>query len=302
MTLYNPDRTVRFSAQPFGAAYKKGIRVAVGDVTGDGVPDVVVATSGGVKGKVKIIDGSTGTLLSNQLLGAIPYTGPISIAVGDVTGDGVADIAVGTNQGGARVRVFNGGDFAKLTVFSVGPAAGFKGGTTVALGDVTGDGQADLIVTSRRVGRSRVDGFDGTSLAPGVAPAAAFTKFTLAGEYVSGFFLAVGDVNADGHADLVLGSAATRSPHVVVYSGQSLVEDGVRSTIADFVPAEARAKSGVRVGVRDVDGDGIADVLTSSGEMVSAFKGRSDLLATTGLPLLFSFDPYPNVNGGVWIG
>ena len=144
-------------------------------------------------------------------------------------------------------------------------------------------------------------GYDGTSLAPGLTPAAAFTKFTLGGGYVSGLFLALGDVNADGRADLVIGSAATRTPNVTVFSGQELVVNDLRTKIATFTPADASSKRGMRVGVRDVDGDGKLDILTSSGEMVSAFKGGT--LPVTGLPeLLFAFDPDPASTNTVWVG
>ena len=55
------------------------------------------------------------------------YTGEVSVAVGDVTGDGVDDIAIGTNQGGARARVYRGGDFVKLADLHVGGTVGFHG-------------------------------------------------------------------------------------------------------------------------------------------------------------------------------
>ncbi len=300
--MFNPDHTLRFAVQPFGATYRKGVRVAVGDVTGDGVPDIVAATNGGIWAKVRIIDGATGNVLSNNLLAGARYQGRVSVAVGDVNGDGIADIAVGTNQTRPRVRVFNGGNFTKLAGFTAGPTAGFKGNTSVALGDMTGDGKADLVVTSLYEGRSRVVGYLGSSLVPGGTPAAAFTKFTLGGKYASGLFLALGDVNGDDRADLVIGSAGTRSPSVVAFSGQSLVTSSTQLMIANFTPAGSSSKNGVRVGVRDINGDGDMDILTSSGEMVSAFQGGSGL-PVTGLPtLMFAFDPDSAIGGGVWVG
>jgi hypothetical protein len=70
--------------------------------------------------------------------------------------------------------------------------------------------------------------------------------------------------------------------------------------IADFSPAGGTS-SGTRVAVRDVDGDGELDIITSSGEIVTAFQGGA--MPASGLPpLLFAFDPDPAVNGGVWVG
>ena len=165
------------------------------------------------------------------------------MAVGDVNGDGIADIAVGLNQGGPLVRVYRGGDFAKLTGFRAGSGIDFIGGTNVAIGEMTGDGKADVVVSATYAGRSVVRGYSGASLAPGVVPQRAFTGSSLGGPYVSGLFLAVGDVNNDSRADLIIGTAATRNPNVKVFSGDALVDDNIRSKIASFSPA-GRAQDG----------------------------------------------------------
>jgi hypothetical protein len=301
VTMFNPNNTVRFSTQPFGPNYRRGIRTAVGDVTGDGVPDVVAATNGGVRAKVRVINGATGAVQSTNLLGAPQYTGKVSVAAGDVTGDGIADIVVGLNQGGSIVRVYRGGDFAKVTGFRAGSGVDFIGGTSVAVGEMTGDDRADVVVSATYVGRSVVRGYSGATLASGVVPQQAFTRFTLGGPYVSGLFLSVGDVNNDNRADLIIGNAATRRPNVKVFSGDALVDDNIRSKIASFSPGGASAKTGTRVAVRDVNGDGELDIITSSGELVTGFQGGS--VPATGLPpQLFAFDPNPAVNGAVWVG
>ena len=115
--MYNPNGTVRFTRQPFGSTYTAGVKVATGDVTGDGVPDVVVGSTGGITGRARVIDGATGAMRPGSVFSSTTYTGLVEVAVGDVTGDGVADIAVGTNEGGPRVRVYRGGDFVKLVDF-----------------------------------------------------------------------------------------------------------------------------------------------------------------------------------------
>jgi hypothetical protein len=275
------------------------VRVAVGDVTGDGVPDVGAVTNGGIAAQARIIDGATGTVLSTQLLAGTTYTGKVSVAVGDVTGDGIMDIALGTNQGVPRVQLFRGGDFLKLADLRAGPTTNFKGGTNVALADMTHDGKADLVVSGLYPGGTRISGYNGTSLAPGLTPLKIFNTFVLGGGYVNGLFLAVGDVNGDGYADLVLGQATTRN--VTVYSGQSLVQSNTRKKLASFAPLGGTSKSPVRVALRDIDADGQLDILTSVGEMVTAYKGGIGLPLTGPPPLLFSFDP-DQATGGVWIG
>jgi hypothetical protein len=302
VTLYNPNGTVRFTARPFGNTYTGGVRVAVGDVTGDGVADVVAGSNGDLAAQVRVIDGATGAVRPGELLGQPSYTGTVCLSAGDVTGDGVADVAVGTNEGRPRVRVFRGGDFAKLADFRPGPSSGFRGQTQVALADVNADGTADLVATARYSNGIRFYGFDGDTLRPNTTRLKVFANFTLAASaWPNGQTLSAGDVTGDGYADLVLGSATGDSPQLVVYSGQSLVGSNTRVKVADFVPAGASSATPVRVAVRDVNGDGIPDILTASGELVTAFRGGN--LPATGRPaVLWSFDPDPAAAGGVIVG
>jgi hypothetical protein len=299
--MYDPDGSVRFSTQPFGAEYRRGVRVAVGDVTGDDVPDVVAASNGGRIAEVRVIDGSTGAVLATPLFTANGYRGAVSVAIGDTTGDGVGDIALGTNSAGPFVRLFRGGDFASLASFRAGSPASFRGNTQVALADMTGDERADLVVTSLYSAGSRVAGYRGESLAPGSTPAKTFKSFTLGGGYVNGLFLSLGDVNADGVADLVLGSRGTAAPAVKVFSGDALVSDNVRTRIARFSPQTDRSPN-TRVAVRDVDGDGEFDIATSAGGLVTAYRGGADLPAEAAPNVLISIDPDPLARSVIWIG
>src|SRR5262249_34824233 len=115
VTLYNGDGTVRFTARPFGDQFTGGVRVATGDVTGDGFADVVVSNvDGSVKTVVKVIDGKTGTVLPKTLSAGDYYYGQASLALGDITGDGIDDIAVGSDEAGPKVRIYRGGDFALI--------------------------------------------------------------------------------------------------------------------------------------------------------------------------------------------
>jgi len=295
VTMYTPNGTFDFATQPFGPNYKNGIRVAVGDVIGNSAPDIVAATNGGVRAKVRIIDGSSHAVLQSNLLGSTLYTGKVSVAVGDVNGDGKAEIVVGLSLGAPVIRVYGWdqtlGAFTKMTSFRAGPSTGFIGGTSVGLGDMTGDGKADLVVSAVYGDGSRVRGYSGASLAPGLVPQSLFTRLMLAGPYLNGLFLAVGDVSGDGRADLVIGTVASWNPKVKVFSGQALVENNTREKIAVFTPDGSSAKTGVRVAARDVNGDGQLEILTSSGGLVSAYPLGSSVP-------LYSF----NSGGAIWVG
>src|SRR4029077_12317822 len=111
----------------------------------------------------------------------------------------VPDIIVGAGpSGGAHVKVFDGTNLNLLQSFFAYDAA-FRGGLFVTAGDVNGDGKADIITGADSGGGPHVkvfSGADGSVLQSFFAYDAVFT---------GGVRVAAGDVNNDGHADIVTG-------------------------------------------------------------------------------------------------
>jgi len=155
-----------------------------------------------VAAQARVIDGVTHAILSTQLLGSTSYTGAVSVAIGDITGDRISDIALGTDENGPRAQVVRGGDFRKIADIA-GSATDFRGGTQVGLGDMNGDGKAELVVSGTYANESLVRGYMGSSLSPGVVPVEAFSAFTLAGGYsqASGVLLWLASTVANAIAD-----------------------------------------------------------------------------------------------------
>ena len=173
------------------------LSVAIGDVNGDGRPDLVAANY--YSNDVSVLLGNgDGTFQAAQ---SFPTAGmnPVTVAVGDFNGDGRPDLAVtnganttsGAVPGNLAVLLGNGdGTFQAARTIDVGITPAF-----VAVRDVNGDGRPDLAVANFRSNDVSVllGNGDGTFQAP--------RNFDTGTGPLS---IAVGDVNSDGQADLAV--------------------------------------------------------------------------------------------------
>jgi hypothetical protein len=151
--------TVLASYFAYDSSFRGGVNVAAGDVTGDGLADIV--TGAGPGGGPHLRVWSKGQLVAESYAYAAAYTGGISVAVGDFDDDGKADIAVGPMTGGpARVRVLSGAlaPIKDIEVYQ----DDYRGGTTVAMRDIDGDGAAELLVSVNANGKAKVIGVKAT--------------------------------------------------------------------------------------------------------------------------------------------
>lgn len=258
---------------PYGQAFEGGVRVASGDVTGDGVEDIITGTGAGAAGgHVKVFDGRTGAEIRSFFAYAAAFSGGVTVAAGDVNGDGFDDIITGAGPGstGGHVKVFDGATGQELQSFFA--FGGFSGGVNVASGDIDGDGRDDVIVGSGPGGGPHVKVFD----SGGGAELASFFAYPAA--FSGGVFVASGDVDGDGRDDIITGAGpGAAGGHVKVFSGASGAE--IRSFLAVDDPSFA---GGVRVAVGDVTGDGADDIITGVGpgpiasgqSHVKVFDGR----------------------------
>src|SRR5439155_16929620 len=103
------DGLLPYSLCTSGAGFTGGVRVAVRDVTGDGVTDIITAPGAGGGPHIKVFNGATGALIREFFAYGSNFTGGVYVAAGDVNGDGIADIITGAGAGGGpHGKVFNG--------------------------------------------------------------------------------------------------------------------------------------------------------------------------------------------------
>jgi hypothetical protein len=265
-----------------------GVRVAVGDFNGDGVPDIVTAPGAGGGPHVKVFDGNTGAVIQEFFAYDANFTGGVFVAVGDVNGDGTPDIITGAGAGGGpHVKVFSGKDGSELMSFFAYDA-GFTGGVTVAAGDINGDGKADIVTGAGPGGGPHVKAFsgaDGTEL---------MSFFAYDTSFSGGITVAAGDTNGDGKADIVTGAGPGGGPHVRVFDGATA------ALVNEFFAYEATFTGGVRVGVVDANGDGKADLVFGPGPGGGPRARVVSADGATASADLFAFDP--GFLGGITVG
>jgi PKD repeat protein len=266
---------VKFDLTPYESKFRGGVRVAVGDLNGDGIPDIITAPGMGRASNIKAFDGTNGHLLQSFI--AFPgFMGGVSVAAGDVNGDGHADIIVGRGMGQSQVRVFSGGNGSLLSSFFAYP--GFGGGVNVAAGDVNGDGRAEIITApAGGTGGSHVKVFDGVT-------GGLRNSFIAYPGFQGGCFVAAGDVNGDGKDDIITGPSSG-VPQVKVFDAATL------QAVDSFFAYAPNFAGGVRVAVGDVNGDGIPDIITGAGKGAAQKVRLFDGVSLAALDSFFALDP-----------
>jgi hypothetical protein len=303
--VYKADGSLDFTFVPFAAGFLGGVRVARGDVTGDGVADVIVGSGPGAPGVVQVWDGAThGLVFSVNPFDT--FNGGVYVAAGDMTGDGAAEVViVPGNGGGPRVQIHAGKTFGLQVPDFYGLSyTSFRGGLRFAVGDVNRDGMADLVLSPGVGGGPVVSVFDGSSFAAGRIPAPFVADFFVFDpDLRTGLYLAVGDVDADGYGDIIAGAGEGGSPFVRVVSGKELVTAGRFDVLTDFFAGNPDDRGGARVATATVTRTGPADIITGtpSGSRAHVYAAPAALSGPLPTPALW-VEPDLGALAGVFVG
>ncbi len=253
--------------------------IAVADVNGDGIPDVIITDASSSAGGVRILlnDGHGG-LAAEVSYASEPASGsgPASVTVADINGDGLPDLITANGSDGTVSVLLNNGDGTFATPVSY-PAGTYA--VTVAVADLNGDGLPDLAVTDAGSNSVQVllndgQGGFGAPLPQGVGahPVA----------------LVLDDLNGDGKTDIVVADRDDNTIGVLLGNGDGSFEPAV------FIKTGAQPSW---IDARDLSGDGRPDLVTAnySDGSVSVFANTGDAVFVPSQRVFPAYGSYDTV-------
>ena len=301
--LANPDDKVTF----FGAAVANA-----GDVNGDGYDDLVVGATYGKPARAYVFLGGPlgvqatpwATFVGDDPTGADEFGATVA-GVGDVDGDGFADVVVGAPHWqtdldwAGRARLYRGGASSMVGVdqYWQGDLLDGELGTSVAGADLNGDGFADVVLglpgacgpTQQMVPPppcGAIYVFFGGAGGPHFTPDLVLQNLPGGASGAPGYTVAAADVDGDGHVDVIQGDP--ENSWIGVYRGGAAGLETSPSEIAAPVD-DTNVSSAIQFGAAlsaagDVNGDGFADVVVgAAGAVDGAGRAHAYLGAAAGL-------------------
>lgn len=268
----------------------------IGDITGDGVNDLVITapgndTGGTNRGRVYVYNGVTGALVFPPIGGTLNggRFGDSVNAAGDVDGDGVPDIIIGASTSSlsrGRVAVHSGADGSEIHVWLGEVTSDRLGFDVSGLGDIDGDGRSDLLIGA--IGHDTAGTSAGRAYVYSGMTGALICSIDGegAGDAFGSGVAAVGDLDDDGIPDFVVAAqsygptATAGTGRAYVYSGADCLVPGPMTPMFVLNPLPSPAAQFGQWfvdGGHDVDNDGTPDIYISdySANRAYVFSGAT---------------------------
>jgi hypothetical protein len=214
---FNPLGTV----YPFGPGFPDSLSIAVGDINGDSFGDIIAAPSGiGMAPHVVAISGRdmTSTLFSKYAY-STSFLGGVSVAAGEVDGDGAMDIITAPLAGAPpHIVTFNGltGNVMQ-SYYAYSPL--YQGGTSITAADLDKDGFTEII-TGASAAAPHVVVVDSRTM----SVKASF--YAYAPNFGGGVRVTTAqDLNGDGVDDIIVGPGPGAGPNIVRFDGKLALQN-----------------------------------------------------------------------------
>lgn len=216
--IYDKEGKLLKEFLAYNKGFKGGVRLAVGDYSGDGKADIVVAPGPGGGPHIKVFNGDA-RLIRQFFADDAKSRGGLTVALGDVDDNGANELIVGAGVNRPPlIKIYS--NQAKLQGSFLAYPSSYKGGVNVAAGSLYGrkDHKQSIIAAPAGDFSPQVKVFDNRGVLK--------KQFSAYNEnWRSGVKVFAGDLSNDGLGEIVTGAQAGGAPHVRVFSGNGLLMD-----------------------------------------------------------------------------
>jgi hypothetical protein len=263
-----------------------GAAVAMGDLDGDGMAEIVVGAPG-EEGKVYVFRGASEDLSLAHKLSPPAADGVVgfgaALAIADVDGDGLRDLVIGAPNGGEgaayAIRWTTDGPSDPMRLVPSSSSQPEYGGSVANLGDVDGDGIDDVLVVAAGGMTPEAHLFLGTR--EGVPSESALVLSSGAGRTSDGYAASaarVGDLDGDGAAEIAVGAdmMGEGGALLLYWSTRYPERFGTPELLRDRISGD-RYGAAV-IGIPDLDGDGRDEILVGASGATSGGAAGAGLV------------------------
>lgn len=232
----------------YSQTFLGGVNLASGDVDKDGNEEIITAPSSGMEANVKIFN-NVGVMLNNFLAYPYSFKGGVNVTAADIDGDGKAEIITAPKAGSEPiVKIFKANGKLIRSFLAYPPS--FKGGVSVAVGNVRDDKNLEIITAPGIGGIPQIKVFDAKGILLNSFLAGARNE-----NY--GFNIALGDLDANPkrrQSEIIL-SRQSGEPIIMTYDFRGNKRQQWNSYFSPF-------SGNVDVIAADLNRDGFIDIIT----------------------------------------
>ncbi|BAV08017.1 internalin [Filimonas lacunae] len=281
VNIYHNESTpgsVSFATPVVYTGYTSPQAIASGDFTGDGKPDLAIVSSTGATVSFLKNTSTSGTIsFAVDGLAVSTAINPGNIVCGDFDNDGRIDFAV-TNSGSSSVSVFRNTSSGTISFTAQTPVPVGNGPTGIAAGDFDVDGKTDLVVVNESA--NTLSFLYNTSSSGNIS----FTPstFTPSGSAILAGKVAVGDLDGDNKADILVGSTGSA---INAFKNGSPVGTIAFDNTPVSVSVGFATGQPVAVCINDLNGDNKPDLIdgNQNASALETFLNSLDKVSVTGI-------------------